>query len=84
MSASAARLRDRLAQVGKVKRDTLAEETRHFLSLDPGARLAATLQHCDAHIAAFGTGLDEAAAMEAEAETWARVRRRLTAGCAHR
>jgi hypothetical protein len=77
MSASTAQLRDRLARIGRVKRATLAEDTRHFLELDPGARLLATLKHCDAHIEAFGTGPGEVAAAESEAETWQRVRHRL-------
>jgi hypothetical protein len=77
MPSSAAELRAKLARLDQVKQATLAEDTRHFLELDPGARLLATLRHCDAHIEAFGTGPGEEAGAESEAETWARVRRRL-------
>jgi hypothetical protein len=75
MPASAAQLRDKLARLSQVKRTTLAEDTRYFLELEPGARLVVTLEHCDAHIEAFGARTVEST--ESEVETWRRVRRRL-------
>ena len=72
MASSGAALREKLARIGAVKRATLADDTERFLALPPGERLAVTVRHCDAHIAAFGSGADEG-----EAEVWSRVRRRL-------